>query len=208
MDITPVLALDLAGVFVFALTGALAASRSEMDIFGHIVLAILPAIGGGTVRDLILDVPVFWLSMPIYIWLAILAAAVVYLVPPRVGKRLTALEWADALGLALFCVIGASKAYNLTGNITISVTMGIVTASVGGMLRDIVCNEVPLILQKEVYATAALLGGLVYCMAFKFGLEESYALIVGGVCAFVLRGAALHCGSDQPQCSAAPRTVS
>lgn len=199
MDITPVLALDLAGVFVFALTGALAASRSEMDIFGHIILAILPAIGGGTVRDLILDVPVFWLSMPIYIWLAILAAAVVYLVPPRVGKRLTALEWADALGLALFCVIGASKAYNLTGNITISVTMGIVTASVGGMLRDIVCNEVPLILQKEVYATAALLGGLVYCMAFKFGLEESYALIVGGVCAFVLRGAALHWGWSLPQ---------
>ncbi|WP_371395734.1 trimeric intracellular cation channel family protein [Fretibacter rubidus] len=199
MDITPILALDLAGVFVFALTGALAASRSEMDIFGHIVLAILPAIGGGTVRDLILDVPVFWLSMPVYIWLAVLAATIVYIAPPRVGKRLTALEWADALGLALFCVIGASKAYNLTGNITISVTMGIVTASVGGMLRDIVCNEVPLILQKEVYATAALLGGLVYCLAVKFGLGQTYALLAGGVCAFVLRGAALHWGWSLPQ---------
>lgn len=190
--------LDFAGVFVFALTGALAASRSSMDIFGHVVLAILPAIGGGTVRDLILDAPVFWLANPVYIWLAVAAAVIVYIHPPRIGSRLTALEWADALGLALFCVMGASKTLAITGNITLSVTMGIVTASVGGMLRDITCNEVPLILQKEIYATAALLGGLLYCIAIRLGLAEGPSLLIGGVAAFALRGCAIRFGWSLP----------
>ena len=100
-------------MFVFGLAGALAANRSDMDIFGHVVLAMLPAIGGGTLRDLILDVPVFWLGAPIYIWLAIAAAVIIYFFPPKVGRRLTALEWADAVGLSLFCVLGAAKAFAL-----------------------------------------------------------------------------------------------
>ncbi len=190
---------DLAGVFVFALTGALAANRSDMDIFGHVVLAMFPAIGGGTLRDLILDVPVFWLGAPIYIWLAIAAAIFIYAFPPRIGRRLSALEWADAVGLSLFCVLGASKAFEVTGNITISVTMGIVTAAAGGMLRDIVCNQVPLILQKEVYATAALIGGLVYCVAIRAGIEQTIAMTLGGLAAFIVRGCALYFGWSLPR---------
>lgn len=199
MAITLIQYLDFAGVFVFALTGALAASRSDMDIFGHIVLAMLPAIGGGTLRDLILDVPVFWLGAPVYIWLAVIAACLVFAFPPRIGKRLTVLEWADAVGLALFCVLGASKTYALTGNITISVTMGVVTAAAGGMIRDVVCNEIPLILRKEIYATAALFGGLVYCLAVKFGVAEITSLMLGGICAFTLRGCALYFGWSLPK---------
>lgn len=190
---------DMLGVFVFALSGAMVASRSEMDIFGHIVLAMLPAIGGGTLRDLILDVPVFWLAAPWYIWVPVAAAVLVFLYPPKVGRRLTVLEWADALGMALFCVMGASKTFTLTGNITVSVMMGVVTAAAGGMLRDVVRNEVPLILQKEIYATAALLGGLIYCLTFKAGLPQVWALSVGGACAFILRGLALQYGWSLPQ---------
>ena len=199
MDFTPILFFDLAGIFVFALTGALAASRSDMDIFGHIVLAMLPAIGGGTLRDMMLDAPVFWLSAPYYIWIAVLAALLVFFFPPRLGRRLAVLEWADALGLALFCVLGTSKAYALTGNITISVTMGVITASAGGMMRDIVCAQVPLILRKEIYATAALIGGLVYCAAVKLGLTDMNAMILGGSCAFIIRGCALHFGWSLPK---------
>lgn len=198
MDFTVITLLDFAGVFVFALTGALAASRANMDIFGHVVLAMLPAIGGGTLRDLILDVPIFWLSAPLYIWLAIAAAVFVYIRPPKIGSRLTALEWADAVGLALFCVMGASKTFAITGNMTISVTMGVVTASAGGMLRDIVCNEVPLILQKEIYATAALLGGLIYCVGIKMGLGNTPSFVIGGAAAFILRGCALQFGWSLP----------
>lgn len=189
---------DLAGVFVFALTGALAANRSKMDIFGHIVMATLPAIGGGTLRDLILDAPVFWLSAPIYIWLILAAAVLVYAFPPRIGRRMTVLEWADAIGLSLFCVMGASKAYALTQNITISVMMAVVTASAGGMIRDVVANEVPLILQKEIYATAALAGGLVFCLAYSFGAPQTAALAIGGATAFIIRGCALIFGWSLP----------
>lgn len=190
---------DLAGVFVFALTGALAANRSDMDIFGHIVLAMLPAIGGGTIRDVILDAPVFWISAPYYIWVALIAALLVFLFPPKVGKRLTVLEWADALGLSLFCVMGTAKTYALTHNITISITMGIVTASAGGMMRDIICNEIPLILKKEIYATAALLGGAVYCTTLMLNLPQTWALLAGGFAAFVLRGCALKFGWSLPR---------
>lgn len=190
---------DLAGVFVFALTGALAANRSDMDIFGHIVLAMLPAIGGGTIRDVVLDVPVFWISAPYYIWVALIAAILVFAFPPKVGKRLTALEWADALGLSLFCVMGTAKTYALTQNVTISVTMGIVTASAGGMMRDVVCNEIPLILKKEIYATAALLGGIVYCGALSLDVPQTWALLAGGVAAFLLRGCALKYGWSLPR---------
>ncbi len=190
--------LDLAGVFVFAITGALAANRSHMDIFGHIVMAMLPAVGGGTVRDIILDAPVFWTSAPIYVWLAVAAAVLIFFFPPRAGRRLTLLEWADAVGLALFCGLGTAKAYHLTGNITVSVTMGVVTASVGGMLRDIVINEVPLILQKEIYATAALIGGLVYCATFNHFQNEPLSLLLCGLAAFAIRGCALIWGWSLP----------
>lgn len=196
---SPIFFFDLAGVFVFALTGALVANRNDMDIFGHIVLAMLPAIGGGTVRDLILDVPIFWLAAPIYIWLAILAAIIIYIRPPRKGQRLTVIEWADAVGLALFCVMGTSKAFALTQNITISVTMGVVTAVVGGILRDVVANEVPLIFHKEIYATAALIGGLVYCIATVLGADNLTAMLIGASFAFILRGCGLYFGWSFPK---------
>ena len=183
--------LDLAGVFIFAISGALAASRSDMDIFGYVVLAMLPAIGGGTLRDLILNVPVFWLEAPIYIFLAIAAALLIFFFPPKLGRRYRVLEWADAIGLSLFCVLGASKAYALTQNVTISVTMGIVTAAAGGILRDIVVNEIPLILRKEIYAIAALLGGLVYCIIVKHTGQEMIGFTAGALCAFGLRACAL-----------------
>lgn len=190
--------LDLFGVFVFAITGALAANRSGMDIFGHIVMAMLPAVGGGTLRDIILGAPVFWTSAPIYVWIVLAAAALIFFFPPKVGRRLTLLEWADAVGLALFCGLGTAKAYHLTGNITVSVTMGVVTAAVGGMLRDIVINEVPLILQKEVYATAALIGGLVYCAAYNLSGNEALSLGLCGGVAFAIRGCALIWGWSLP----------
>lgn len=184
--------LDLAGVFVFALTGALAAARKNMDIFGYCVLALLPAVGGGTVRDLVLDVPVFWVQDSTYVLVAIAAAILVYVQPVRVGLRLRWIAWADAVGLALFCVLGASKALQVADDVTVAVTLGVVTAVVGGILRDVVSNEIPLILQREVYATAAMLGSAVYCSLFLLSGEHEIGLIAGGACAFALRALALR----------------
>ena len=198
MEITPLLIFDLMGVFVFALSGALAAARKQMDIFGYMVLAALPAVGGGTVRDLVLNTSVFWIDQSIYILVAVSAGVLTYLISIRVGKRYTVLEWADAIGLSLFCVLGASKALSLTGDPVVAVTLGVVTAVVGGILRDVVCNEIPLILKREIYATAALCGAAIYCLAIYFGLNEAPALIMGGIAAFAVRSSALIFGWSLP----------
>lgn len=192
------LIFDLMGVFVFALSGALAAARKQMDIFGYIVLALLPAVGGGTLRDLVLNTSVFWIEQSVYILVASFAGILTYLVSVKVGHRYTVLEWADAIGLSLFCVIGASKSLALTSDPVIAVTLGVVTAVVGGILRDVICNEIPLILKREIYATAALIGATVYCATIGLGFGESTCLIVGGVSAFIVRSMALIFGWSLP----------
>lgn len=198
MDIPALFIADLVGVFVFALSGALAAARKKMDIFGYIVLAALPAIGGGTVRDLVLNTSVFWVEQSIYILVAVGAGILTFMIPVRIGKRYIALEWADAIGLSLFCVLGASKALSLTGDPVLAVTLGVVTAVVGGILRDIVCNEVPLILKREIYATAAMVGAAVYSLCIALELTEELSLFVGGLSAFTVRSMALIYGWSLP----------
>jgi uncharacterized membrane protein YeiH len=198
MEISLLLIIDLMGVFVFALSGALAAARKQMDIFGYMVLAVLPAVGGGTVRDLVLNASVFWVEESIYILVAVGAGILTYLVSIRVGSRYIVLEWADAIGLSLFCVLGASKALALTGDPVLAVTLGVVTAVVGGILRDVVCNEIPLILKREIYATAAMVGATIYCLCFYFHFNEGAALVAGGLSAFIVRSTALIFGWSLP----------
>ncbi|PQJ34902.1 hypothetical protein BSZ35_10120 [Salinibacter sp. 10B] len=155
--------LDLFGTAVFAVSGALAAGRRHMDLFGALVIAAVTAIGGGTVRDLILDRhPVFWIRDLRY--LAVIAGAggltfayTSVFRPPR-----QSLEAADAFGLAVFSVVGARVALDAGTPLVIVVLMSAITATVGGMVRDVLCGETPLILQEEIYATAALGGGALY----------------------------------------------
>ena len=198
MTFDALLIFDLMGVFVFALSGALAAARKQMDVFGYVVLAMLPAIGGGTLRDLVLNTSVFWVEQSIYILVAAFAGILTYLVSIKVGQRYTVLEWADAIGLSLFCVLGASKSLALTGDPVVAVTLGVVTAVVGGILRDVICNEIPLILKREIYATAALVGAIVYCACIGLSLPESWALSIGGLSAFAVRSMALIFGWSLP----------
>lgn len=198
MELSLLLIIDLMGVFVFALSGALAAARKQMDIFGYMVLAVLPAVGGGTVRDLVLNTSVFWVEESVYILVAVGAGILTFLVSVRVGSRYIVLEWADAIGLSLFCVLGASKALALTGDPVLAVTLGVVTAVVGGILRDVVCNEIPLILKREIYATAAMIGATVYCLCLYFHFGEAMALMTGGLSAFMVRSTALIFGWSLP----------
>jgi uncharacterized membrane protein YeiH len=198
VDLSALFIVDLMGVFVFGLSGALAAARKRMDIFGYIVLAVLPAIGGGTIRDLILNTSVFWVEQSAYILVAVGAGLLTYIVSIRVGQRYILLEWADAIGLSLFCVMGASKALALTGDPILGVTLGVVTAVGGGILRDVVCNEIPLILKREVYATAAMVGAVVYCLCISADLDQNWSLFLGGSSAFLIRSMALIFGWSLP----------
>ena len=124
------------------------------------VLAFLPAVGGGTLRDLILDVPVFWLNDSVYILLVGLAVALVFFGFRFVQGDGPWLKWADAIGLAIFCVLGCDKAVRAGVDGGVAVMMGVGTAVAGGVIRDVVANDVPYILKQEIYATAALSGAL------------------------------------------------
>lgn len=174
--------LDLCGVAVFAVSGALVAGRKKrFDLLGVAVIATVTAVGGGTTRDVLLDRhPVFWIEDPTYL-LVILAAAALTIVcarvrqPPRISLLI-----ADALGLALFTISGAQVAEqrNLSGIIV--VVMGAVTGTAGGLLRDVLSAEVPLLLrQSELYATAAIAGATVYLMLQAAGLEQTSSALLG-----------------------------
>jgi uncharacterized membrane protein YeiH len=162
--------LDLAGTFVFALSGGLAAARIRLDPFGFAVVAIVTGLGGGTLRNLLLDLhPVAWIADPSYLVVCLMAAAVTFLWAHLLESRVLWLRIADALGLGLFTVAGTQVALAAGTHGGIAIVMGLTTAIVGGMIRDILCNEIPLALQKEIYALAALLGSALYVGLDAFG---------------------------------------
>ena len=187
---------DYFGVFVFAITGAMLAARKEMDIFGFVVLALMPAIGGGTLRDLILSEPVFWLSDTTYLFIALGAASITFFAVRFMTRLSDVLLWFDALGLSVFCAIGAAKAMAVTGEPVIGVIMGVITAVAGGILRDVIANETPLVLHKEVYATAAFCGSVCYVLA-NFYVAE-IALVLSVATAFAVRGLGIMLGLSLP----------
>ena len=191
--------LDLLAVFVFALSGAMAADRRRMDLFGFIVIALLPGLGGGTLRDVIIDAPVFWLTDPTYLLMTLLAAVLTFLAANAIQRAGQWLVWADAVGLSLFCVLGAAKTLSLGHSAVIAMFMGVMSAVVGGIIRDVVCNEVPLILRQDVYATAAFAGAAGYVAIVDAGLDSQIAIWAGAIICFTVRAAALTWNLSLPK---------
>jgi len=191
--------LDLLGVAVFAVSGALAAGRSGLDLLGVVVIAALTAVGGGTLRDLLLARhPIFWIADPTY--LVVISAAALLTVasarllrPPR-----NALLLADALGLALFAMSGAQIAEATGGSPLVVVLMGTMTGVAGGVLRDLLCGEIPLILRRDVYATAAIGGISSYLILQSLGMGRSWASAVGMTLVVGLRVLAIVWGWQLP----------
>jgi uncharacterized membrane protein YeiH len=191
--------LDYAGVAVFAATGALAASRKQIDLIGFIFLAIVTGVGGGTLRDVILgQTPVFWVREPGYLIVATATAIVVYITAHLVWSRYLWLLWLDAIGLGAYCVIGAAKGLALGFSAPIAVVTGIMTATFGGILRDIVTGEPSVLMRREIYVTAALLGASVFTLLSQTGLADVWAAPIAAAAAFLLRGGALHFGWTFP----------
>lgn len=152
------------GTAVFAISGALLGLRKEMDIIGVSFVATLTGIGGGTIRDLLLgDTPVAWVRDPTELIICVVFAVGVSLFNTAlVGRRMTWLLYADAIGMALFAVLGAAKAETLGAHPFVAVLFGAMSATFGGIIRDIICDETPVIFQKEIYVSAALLGAFVF----------------------------------------------
>ncbi len=193
-------ALDLFGVAVFAITGALMAGRKSMDLFGVLVIAIITALGGGTLRDVILDNhPVAWIRNDLYILVAVVAA-----LGTIVWVRFTrpihekGLLIADALGLAAFTVIGTQVAIQHEMPISAAVIMGVMTGVAGGVIRDIICNEIPLIFHREIYATACIAGSLTYILLQQV-IPVDFAVAVSGITVLIIRLAAIRWHLELPR---------
>ena len=184
--------LDWFGLCVFALTGALVASRKQMDIVGFALLGSVTGIGGGTIRDVLMGaLPVFWVQKPAYLLTCVLVSCGAFFIAHLVQSRQRLLIWADAVGLALFSVTGADIAQNQGAGSVIAIALGVATATFGGIIRDILGGDVPVILRREIYVTAALLGSSVFAMCLQLGLAKNLSLVAGFMAAFALRAAAI-----------------
>ena len=174
--------LDLFGTAVFAISGAWLACRKDMDIFGAMVLAFVTAVGGGTIRDVLLGAtPVFWVQDHDYV-LVILASTLLALLIRRWHDRThNLLLIADALGLAVFTVIGVTKAMTFGASAMVAVMMGVLTGCGGGAIRDLLSGDIPLVLKKEVYAFAAMAGGALFVVLEPFTGSGVATLLSAGL---------------------------
>ncbi len=201
---TVLAALTWTGVVVFAASGALAASRKQLDPVGFVLIACVTAFGGGTLRDVLLQRPVFWLEQPGMVALAAAVALGVFFTAHLVERRFVVLLWADAVGLALFAGLGAEAALRFGADGWVAVLMGVVTATMGGVIRDILCAELPLILRREIYATAAALGAVGFVVADRFGFPREASLSLCAALCLGLRAAAILRGWSLPAYRARP----
>ena len=191
--------LDLFGVTVFAITGSLAAGRKQMDLLGVVVLAIVTALGGGTIRDLVLGaMPVFWVSAPIYVLLASSTAILVFFIVRFYSMPYKVLSVADAVGLSIFTVVGTQKALAFETHVVIAIVMGVMTGVVGGMIRDILSGEIPLILKREIYATASLCGAITFSCIYILLQNQNLAIITSIVITLGLRLSAIKWNLSLP----------
>lgn len=186
--------LDMFGTAVFAASGVLLAGRLRMDPFGIVVLASVTAIGGGTIRDMALGAtPVFWITDTAYLWV-IFVTCLIAMLAIRKPKQMPwyFLPVADAIGLAVFVAIGVEKALRFGASPMVAVIMGVMTGCGGGVIRDILAREIPMVLRTEVYATACILGGIVHTTALMMQVDSSVATLGGVVTTLTIRLAAIR----------------
>jgi uncharacterized membrane protein YeiH len=186
-----ILAIMYFGDVVFAVSGALTAARYKMDVLGFVLIGTITGIGGGTTRDLLLGRTVWWTQDPLELGLCVAAALITFIFIKNDITRRQWMIWSDALGLAVFGVVGCHVALAFGSPFVIAVFMGMVTATGGGLVRDVLTNTQPMILCGELYATAALLGSLSYASMHYLGVPEIASELVASVAAFALRASAI-----------------
>lgn len=203
-----VVVLDWLGIVAFTITGALVASRNQMDAVGFVLLGTVTGIGGGTLRDLLLGIhPILWVERPAYLVVCIGVSFLLFFTAHLVHKRYRLLLWADAVGLTLFATVGAERAISAGAAPIVAVTMGVITACFGGIIRDVLGHQRSIIFTREIYVTAAMAAALAYVSLNAFGVTREVALTAGLVAGFGLRGSAIFWGWSLPRYhSTSPRS--
>lgn len=181
-------ALDLLGTAAFAISGALAGVQRRMDLLGVVILGLVTAVGGGTLRDVLLgSFPPFCFKDETYLYLSIALALAVFFLHHSLDFLHKPLLYFDAIGLATFLVIGTGKALAYDTGFVAAVMLGVMTATAGGVVRDVLSSQVPFILQKEVYATACIIGGVVYYGFDRMGLDGNSTALISAFTVLVIR---------------------
>lgn len=190
----------LFGIAVFAVSGSLEAARKEMDILGFLLIGTVTGLGGGTLRDLLLGInPVYWIEQPLMVTICLVASVVTYFTAPYLASRYRALIWMDAIGLSTFCITGTAVALSVGAAPLIAVCMGVMSATFGGIIRDVLCAESLILSARELYVTAAAAGASAYLLFQALGVGEAGATLGAFVVGFGLRSAAIVFGLKLPR---------
>lgn len=179
--------LDYIGVFVFAMSGILTASNKKLDLFGGFIIAFVTALGGGTLRDLLLNVEIGWIIETKYIYIVLGGAFFALLFKKVTQKMSKTIFLFDTIGIGLFTILGVQKALLLNAPVEVAVMFGVMTATFGGVIRDILCTEIPLIFRKEIYATACFAGAITYVSLNYFGVNEIVNTLISGTIIIAIR---------------------
>ena len=189
---TTTLLLTQAAVAVSAASGVLEAGKKKIDLFGMLIIAFATALGGGSVRDILLDRPVFWIREQDFMFIALGSGLVTFFLARWIHISRRAFLVPDAAGLAMFTVVGTNVALGLDAPWFVASFMGVITGVIGGVLRDVLCNEEPVVFQGTLYATVAWVGALVLILLLHYGIDAAYAAPVTGAGIFLMRLAAIR----------------
>lgn len=193
--------LDYIGTFAFAISGIRLAAAKNFDIFGAYVVGFVTAIGGGTLRDVLLGVTPFWMHQPSYVVITAVALVFVILFRNKVVRLDNTFFIFDAVGIGLFTVVGVERSLDAGFPMWVNIIMGAVTGAAGGMFRDIFINEVPLIFRKDIYAVACVFGGVVYYICHWFGCGHVFTQVVAASSVILTRVLSVHFGISLPSLS-------
>jgi uncharacterized membrane protein YeiH len=191
MQFTLLSVLDYAGVATFAASGALMAAQKRQDVVTFIFFAAITGVGGGTLRDLLIDAPVFWVLDPGYVIVCTVVALLVFLTRGR-GVHEQTLLWLDAVGLCVYAVVGAAKALSLGVHPVICVVMGALTATFGGIIRDVLAGEPSILLRRELYITPAIVSAAVFIVRRTLGVDWTWASAIAVALGFIVRAGAIR----------------
>lgn len=184
---TSFVVIEFVGTMAFAISGIRLASAKKFDWFGAYIVGMATAIGGGTLRDVTLGIPPFWMTNPIYVICCALALLWVIFFGKKIIRQKNTWFVFDTIGLALFNVIGIEKTINMNYPLWMAVIMGSITGAAGGVLRDILINEVPLIFRKDIYAVACILGGIIYVICYMLDMPAEISALFSGLSVITIR---------------------
>ena len=182
-----ILILDILGVIAFSISGVLSSLKKRMDAFGILIIAFVTSVGGGTLRDVLLGLPVMWMQDMTYVYVIFVTTVLAVFFRKKLSYLRKSLFLFDTLGIGLYTVVGVEKGLSQELPAIICVALGTMSACFGGVIRDILCNDIPQIFRREIYATACILGGLSYFVFLKLNFPESLIFFISGLVVIIVR---------------------